>query len=233
MATQPTTAPAESVKANPAINTVVSAYTGALVKLDIAFDNVRNVSKKETVKHGYTEKQLTALLLDAGLPPARASEVKGFVFPAHSAARKELDKAMEHNAKQTDAKKRIPKEAILALQRDKTGELTVAKAIEAHKAKNTLTRTPGGSTDQTEKGKKKTPEQIEEDLTNLFIAALKFGKENGYDQADCAAVMESAAETVFPDDGDKDDAAGDNDELNEDEATEELLAHVKGGSKGK
>lgn len=201
MATQPTPTPAETVKTNPAINTAVSSYTGALVKLDIAFDNVRNVSKAQTVKHGYTEKQLTSLLLDAGLPPARASEVKGFVFPAHSAARTQLDKAMEHNAKQTDAKKRIPKEAILALQRDKTGELTVAKAIEQHKAKNTLTRTPAGETQQTQskgKEKKKTAEEIEEELTNLFIAALKFGKENGYDAADNAAVMEAASETVFP-----------------------------------
>lgn len=198
MATQPAPTESATVKANPAITTAIQAYTGALVKLDIAFDKVRNVSKSETVKHGYTEKQLTALLLDAGLPPARASEVKGFVFPAHSAARKELDKAMAHNANQTDAKKRIPKEAILALQRDKTGELTVAAAVEEHKKKNTLTRTPGGKTDPTpDKKKKKSAEEIEEELKTLFIAALKFGKENGYDPEDNGAVMEDAAKEVF------------------------------------
>lgn len=210
-ATAPAEAPAP--KANPAINTAVSAYTTAVVKLDIAFDNVRNVSKSQTVKHGYTEKQLTALLLDAGLPPARASEVKGFVFPAHSAARKELDKAMEHNAKQTDAKKRIPKEAILALQRDKTGNLTVDAAVKEHKAKQTLTRTPGGKTDPTAtttKKKKKTAEEIEEELTNLYCTAINFAIANDYDENDRRAVVEEA-EKIVTEKAAEADAANDGD----------------------
>lgn len=210
MSTNTTPAPTEKTKVNPAILSAVQALAKAETARDIAFDKVRNVAKTETVKHGYTDKQLTSLLLDAGLNPARASEVKGFVFPAHSAARKELDKAMELNAKQTDAKKRVAKEVILALQRDKDGTLTLDKAIAAHKAKNTLTRTPGGATDQTapaatKPAKAKTAEEIEAELTALFAAALKFAKANGYDEADSAAVMEEAAKEVFAEDEDEDE----------------------------
>lgn len=188
----------ESVKVNPKINSAVAAYASAEVKLDVAFDNVRNVAKSETVKHSYTDKQLTSLLLEAGLNPARASEVKGFVFPAHNAARKELDRAMEMNAKQTDAKKRIAKPVILALQRDKEGTLTLEQAIADHKAKDTFTRTPGGATNQSEKkDKAKTPEEIEEHLGNLCAAALNYAKANDYDIADFHAVCEVQEEIIY------------------------------------
>lgn len=206
MATTTATAPAETVKVNVAIVAAVKAFSDTATKLEIAFDNVRNVAKAQTVKLGYTEKQLTGLLIEAGLPAARASEVKGFVFPAHQAARKELDKAMEINAKQTDNKKRVAKDVILALQRDKEGKLTLEKAIAAHKAKGTLSRSPGGETDQTAKPaskKAKTAEEIEAELLALYTAANTFAKDNGYDEKDSAAVFEESVQTVFSDDAEE------------------------------
>lgn len=179
--------------------------------MEVAFDNVRSTAKSETTKLGWTKEMLTAQLLDAGLNAARASEVAGFVFPRHAAAREHLDAALAMNAKQTDLKKRIAKPVILALQRDKEGTLTLEAAIADHKAKQSLggaTRTPGGQTNQTATTeKKKTPAEIEEELKNLFCAALNFGKKNGYDQDDCNAVNEEAVTIVFPAEGDTEETA--------------------------
>lgn len=192
---EPTTAIQPSTKLASAINAVVKAE-GSLA---VALDNYRNVAKSETVRLGLEDKKaLTAILFASGDGDARrVSEIVGFVFPASESAHKELDKAMEKNAKETDAKKRIAKPVILALQRDKTGKLTLEQAIKAYK--DGSTRQPGGQTNQTNKGKdkKKTPAEIEEELGNLCAAALNFAKANEYDLDDFHAVCEAQEEAVY------------------------------------
>ena len=91
---------------------------------------MRNVAKSETVRLALADKKaLTAVLFASGLNDARTvSELVGFVFPASESAKVELEKVMAQNAKQTDPKKRIAKPVIMALQRDKTGKLTLAAA---------------------------------------------------------------------------------------------------------
>lgn len=217
MSTNANPAPAASVQISPKLKAAISAVTKAEVGLAVAMDSYRNTAKSETTRLALADKKaLTAVLFASGDTDARrVSEIVGFVFPASDSARKELDKALAINAKQTDNKKRIAKPVILALQRDKTGKLTLEKAIEEHKAKGQLgdsTRTPGGKTDQTDKAKakKKTAAEIEEELGNLFAAALNFAKANGYDAADAAQVCEDQSAIIFADDDEDEDE--DNDE---------------------
>lgn len=197
-----TTAVAAATKVSTAVKTAVQTLLKKDGEAAVALDAVRSVAKTETTKNGWTKEMLTAQLLDSGLDASRASEIAGFVFPRHAAAREHLDAALAQNAKQTDLKKRIAKPVILALQRDKEGTLTLEQAIKDHAAKSTglAARTPGGQTNQTATtpAKKKTAAEIEEELKTLCIAALKFGKANDYDAADIAAVMEDAATEVFP-----------------------------------
>lgn len=212
MSTNTATNVAAATKVSTVLRTAISTLLKKEGEVEVALDNVRSVAKTETTKGGWTKEMLTAQLLDSGLNPARASEVCGFVFPRHAAAREHLDAALAANAKETDLKKRIAKPVILALQRDKEGTLTLEQAIADHKAKSSAlapTRTPGGQTNQTTPAtatKKKTAAEIEDELKNLVIAALKFGKENGYDVADISAVMEDAATEVFPAEGEDDNA---------------------------
>lgn len=215
MSTNTATNVAAATKVSTVLRTAISTLLKKEGEVEVALDNVRSVAKTETTKGGWTKEMLTAQLLDSGLNPARASEVCGFVFPRHAAAREHLDAALAANAKETDLKKRIAKPVILALQRDKEGTLTLEQAIADHKAKSSAlapTRTPGGQTNQTTTAtttKKKTAAEIEDELKNLVIAALKFGKENGYDVADISAVMEDAATEVFPAEGEDDNADAD------------------------
>lgn len=207
MATNVTSAPSEKVQSSPKLATAISAYQKAIVGAEIALDTLRNTAKSETVRLALADKKaLTAVLFASGLSDARTvSELVGFVFPASDSAKAELEKVMTTNAKQTDPKKRIAKPIIMALQRDKTGKLTLEKAIAAHK----LERTPGGKTDPTTKAKtKKTAKEIEEELASLFAAALAFGKEQGYDEDDCTQVFEDQRTEAFP----ADDAEDDKDE---------------------
>ncbi len=207
MSTTSASAPEVTVYESAAVKKVVQAFNTTQAKLAVQFDAIRNTAKTEAVKNGWNDKKkLTALLLDLGLDAARTSEVVGFVFPAHSAARAELDKAMEINSKVTDQKERIAKPVILALQRDKEGTLTLEKAIEQHKAATTAgraARTPEANagtaaTPPQVASVQKTPKQIEDELGNLFAAALAFGKKHDYDAADCAAVFEEWSSKVFP-----------------------------------
>lgn len=205
MATTSAPAPEETEKPKVSVSAKIAKAVQAVIAaeggLAIALDGYRNVAKSETVRLGLEDKKaLTAILFASGDTDARRiSEIVGFVFPASDSARKELDKAMEKNAKTEDPKKRIAKPVILALQRDKTGKLTLEKAIADFKAGKKDERAPGGKTDQVEKGKKKTPKQIEEDLGNLIAAAMAFAKENGYDAADFNAVAEPLADEIFSD----------------------------------
>lgn len=203
MSTNASTTEKETVSVSAKVKAAIQAVVKAEGGLAIALDNYRNVAKSETVRLGLEDKKaLTAILFASGDTDARrVSEIVGFVFPASDSPsiRKELDKAMEVNAKETDNKKRIAKPVLLALQRDKTGTLTLAKAIADHKAGTTQTRTPGGQTNQTTpaKAKKKTAEEIEAELEAMIQLAMKFAKENGYDAADFAAVSEAQSEEVF------------------------------------
>lgn len=198
MATNTTPEPAATIQPSTKLASAINAVVKAEGSLAVALDNYRNVAKSETVRLGLEDKKaLTAILFASGDGDARrVSEIVGFVFPASESARKELDKAMEKNAKETDAKKRIAKPVILALQRDKTGKLTLEAAIKAHK--DGATRQPGGQTNQTEeKKKKKTPAEIEEELGNLCAAALNFAKANEYDLDDFHAVCEAQEQAVY------------------------------------
>lgn len=201
-----------SVKLKEAIQAVIKAELG----VSVALDKYRNVARSETVRLALSDKKaLTAVLFASGDTDARrVSEIVGFVFPKSESARKELDKAMERNAKESDPKKRIAKGVILALQRDDTGKLTLEKALAEHKATLSGTRTPGGQTNQTEpvKPRKKTAAEIEAELQSLVDAALKFGKANGYDDEDLTQVFEDRLAEAFPaDDADGDDADNDDD----------------------
>lgn len=219
MSTNTATNVAAATKVSTVLRTAISTLLKKEGEVEVALDNVRSVAKTETTKGGWTKEMLTAQLLDSGLNPARASEVCGFVFPRHAAAREHLDAALAKNAKETDLKKRIAKPVILALQRDKKGTLTLEQAIADHKAKSSAlgaTRTPGGQTNQTTTTtaattKKKTATEIEEELKNLFCAALNFAKANGYDEVDSQAVMEESVSIVFT----TADADGEDDEATE------------------
>lgn len=217
MSTQANPSTEAKVEVSAKIKAAILAVVKAETAREIALDNYRNVAKSEAVRLGLSDKKaLTAILFASGDTDARrVSEVVGFVFPASDSARKELDKVAEHNAKQTDIKKRIPKEVVLALQRDKTGKLTVEKAkanLAANKRADGSERQPGGKTKQTATpDEKKTAAEIEEELGNLFAAALNFGKKHGYDIDDCTAVFEVQAEAVFPAEDKDDDDEGDKD----------------------
>lgn len=198
MATNANPAPAEKVEVSAKIKAAVQAVVKAESGLAVALDGYRNVAKSETVRLGLEDKKaLTAILFASGDTDARrVSEIVGFVFPAMPSARKELDKAMAINAKETDNKKRIPKPVLLALQRDKSGKLTLEAAIKEHKASASGTRTPGGETNQTTT-KKKSAKEIEDELGNLISAAMNFAKVNEYDLDDFNAVVETISETIF------------------------------------
>ena len=200
MSTNANPAPTEKVTPSVKLAAAIQTLIKAEVQTAIARDAVLNVAKSETVRLAIADKKaLTMLLFASGLTDARTvSEVVGFVFPASDSARKELDKAMEANAKQTDPKKRIAKPVILALQRDKTGKLTLEKALKEH----TLSRQPGGKTDPTEKAKAKKPtaKEVEEELGNLLAAAIAYGKEHGYDNDDLNQVWEDSTAAAFTDD---------------------------------
>lgn len=218
-----TTATAAAPEATVVVNPKISKAVAELIKKEtaasVAFDNLRTVSLRESVANSYTKKQLTAMLLELMSDPARASEVAGFVFPNHSAARAELDKALAFNAKQTDAKKRISKQIILALQRDNDGTLTLEKAIE--NAKKPSERTPGGETNQTTTSTTApattttpatsgsgtpvldttppvTPVLVDDRIGDFFAAGLNLGKANGYDEADLTAIFEGWILQIFP-----------------------------------
>lgn len=203
MATNANPAPEAKVEVSAKIKAAVQSVVKAESGLAVALDNYRNVAKSECVRLALEDKKaLTAILFASGDTDARrVSEIVGFVFPAMPSARKELDKAMAINAKETDNKKRIPKPVLLALQRDKTGKLTLEAAIKEHKASATGTRTPGGETNQTAT-KKKTAKEIEEELENLIAAALNFAKANEYDLDDFNNLVETQAKSIMADDDD-------------------------------
>lgn len=187
-----------AVQPSTKITAAINACIKADVARDIAIDNYRNVAKSEAVRLSLTDrKALTAVLFASGDKDARrVSEIVGFVFPANDSARKELDKAMEHNATQTDPKKRIKKDVILALQRDKEGTLTLKAALEAAKKKETLTRQPGGSQNQTEKKKPLTAKEQEEEIETIISSLVKKAVQYEYDEKDIAQMIEDAFEAV-------------------------------------
>jgi len=206
MATTTNPAPAATTKTSVKLTSAIGAYQKAVVGAEIALDTLRNTAKAESVRLSLTDgKMLTLLLFACGLSdPRTVSEVSQFVFPKHEAARVQLDRVMEHNCKQTDPKKRIAKPVTMALQRDKTGTLTLEAALAAHKAGNTLSRQPGGQTNQTVSAKpvkKKTQKEIEDDAVTQIIAILKSLAQDEYDEADCMAVFDRAIKEskLFPD----------------------------------
>lgn len=217
----PAAAVVASIKLTAAINQCVKCDTAS----EIALDNYRKVSKSEAVRLALTDrKALTAVLFASGDKDARrVSLMVAFVFPASADARKELDAAMEHNANVSDPKKRIPKDVISALASKKhnpDGKLTLVAALKAHnESKAALTRTPAGKTDQTAsvtdkaKTKKKTANEIEEELKSMLQAACRFAVEQGYDLDDLTAILEEAdvAPAIFKGDTEDTDADADAD----------------------
>lgn len=165
------------------------------------------------------EKDKSGITLDDILDARDKSEIANYVFPpGGAAARAELDKIDEHNASQTDNKKRISKKVAKVLFQKKTnpdGKLTLE---EAQKLVNptglkatTTTRTPGGQTNQTAttptgKEKKKTAKEIEDERVTALIAIFKAAALDEYSQDDCDSLVQRAYDEgeIFPEDEDED-----------------------------
>lgn len=202
MATNATPAPAETVKASKVLTSCISAIIAKEAEITLLYDRYKVSAKAEATRLGLTDRKgLTAVLYASGDKDARRiSEVVGFVFPANAENRKVIDAAMDANAAEKNPNKRIKRDVILAMQRAKE-PITLKEAEKLVAEKSTATRAPGGETSQVEKTtakpKKLTPAQVEEALGALFDAALLYGKEHGYDAADCAAVMEARSAEIF------------------------------------
>ena len=211
MATNANPTPSETVKPSKVLTTCISAIVAKEAEVTLLYDKYKVTAKAETVRLGLSDrKALTAVLYASGDKDARRiSEVVGFVFPANAENRKVIDEVMQKNADEKNPNKRIKRDVVLALQRAKE-PLTLKQAEKLVAEKKGETRAPGGETKQVETKKKKlTPAQVEEELGKRFDSALEYGKEHGYDSADCAAVMEARAAEVFEDedeaDADEDD----------------------------
>jgi hypothetical protein len=193
-------------------------------ELEVARDNMQAVAKTESIAHGWTKKQLTAFLMEAGIESARANDCATFVFPNLPAQRAELDKAAAINAAATKPKERIAKPIMDAIARSKE-PLPLEVAIEQHKAKqaekakgNAPVQTVGGQSTATatapagqtvtttvQHSAKKSPKEIEDEIGNLCAAFLSKAKSYDYDEKDCAAIFEEWAVKVFPPEVDADE----------------------------
>lgn len=191
MSQSTTVSPSAAAFVSAKVTKAVQIVVAALQKADAAMDSLRQIAKSECLANKISDKKpLTALLLTAGLDASRASEVAGFVFPASEGARKELDKALAINLAAKQPKDRIAKPIVLALQRDKTGTLTLEAAKAAHVPQRSP-RLPGDATPTATPTptKPKTPKEIEEGYYNTLSAMAKDARENGYDEEDFAQTL--------------------------------------------